>query len=109
MCHDFIYAKPMRTHSTLTRAPGSRRKALAALALMLAVSPVVAGCQGSQGGRPVPASFSPSPCPPGWHRDDGDCLITGTLAPGQNLPLPTISGTPVQWPGKTPAGSLGQP
>lgn len=88
---------------------------IAAIGLILAVSPVLAGCQGSQGGRPVPATFGPSPfgpsqCPPGWHEtSDGGCLITGTLKPGQQLPLPVISGTrlpmPVQLP--SPDGTPG--
>ena len=87
----------------------SARKALAALGLILAVAPLAAGCQ-RPGSIPPPAFFSPSPspspCPSGWHRDGDGCLITGTLGAGQDLPLPVISGTPVQWPGKTPAGSL---
>lgn len=89
------------------RVRSNTGKALAALGLILAVSPLLAGCHASQAGQPVPASFGPSPCPPGWHEaSDGGCLITGTLSPGQDLPLPVISGTPVPWPGDTPAGSL---
>lgn len=81
----------MRTRSALQRRP---RTALAVIALVLAVSPVVAGCQGSQGSKPVPASFTPSPCPPGWHEaGDGGCLITGTRLPVP-VQLPSPDGTP---------------
>lgn len=43
------------------------RPALAVIAAIAAVAPVVVSCQGTQGGTQVPASFSPSPCPSGQH------------------------------------------
>lgn len=76
------------------------RKILAAFCLAVAAALSAAGCKqdGSVPGQ-VPASFTPSPCPPGWHRiSDGDCIYSGTLAPGQPLPLPTINGTPLPVP-----------
>ena len=94
------------------------RKTIAAVILALAAAPVVAGCHpgvdGTPAGCPSPAFqsgsacvFTPAPtCPPGWHPNGPGCLVTGTLQPGQNLPLPTMRVTPVPWPGKAPAGSL---
>jgi hypothetical protein len=79
-------------------SPGSPRRLAAITALAVALTLGAAAC-GPGRSAPPPASFTPSPCPPGWHREhDGDCLIAGTLAPGQPLPLPAPGGTPLPVP-----------
>lgn len=71
----------------------ARLKSLLALAgLLLAVTLGAAGCRAAL--NAPPAIFRPSACPAGWHRlPDGSCLTTGTLRPGQGLPLPSPDGT----------------
>lgn len=68
--------------------------------MVIAIAPAVAGCQGAS--YSVPSTFTPSACPPGWHRaSDGGCLVTGTVSPGQQLP-----GWPQPAPGTS--GVVGQ-